>query len=226
MANTVQLPGTQLGLDENVRIGPGLKRNHYDGSIHVTESGVVRGLNNLAWMEGARKRYIPVKGDLVLGVVTHKHPDYVRVDINAPELATLSAYAFESATKRNRVAINIGDLVFAKVSVALPDLEPEIVCCNMRTGKADGMGVIQTQKFSNSIVVNLQAARKALSPESVFGKAIGKHGPFEWCIGVNGRVLVTTQKMKMTTQICRIFPLITFLTNAQIEGLVDTALRP
>ena len=61
-------------------------------------------------MEGARKRYIPVKGDLVLGVVTHKHPDYVRVDINAPELATLSAYAFESATKRNRVAINIGDL--------------------------------------------------------------------------------------------------------------------
>ena len=37
MANTVQLPGTQLGLDENVRIGPGLKRNHYDGSIHVTE---------------------------------------------------------------------------------------------------------------------------------------------------------------------------------------------
>ena len=37
MANTVQLPGTQLGLDENIRIGPGLKRNHYDGSIHVTE---------------------------------------------------------------------------------------------------------------------------------------------------------------------------------------------
>ena len=43
MANTVQLPGTQLGLDESIRIGPGLKRNHYDGSIHVTEvhTGVV-----------------------------------------------------------------------------------------------------------------------------------------------------------------------------------------
>ena len=109
----------------------------------------------------------------------------------------------------------------------------------MRTGKADGMGVIQPQNYSNSIVANLQAARKALSPECAFGKgkqlssfprdnhlqAIGKHGPFEWCIGVNGRVLITTQKMKMTTQICRIFPLITFLTNQQIEGLVETALR-
>ena len=28
-------------------------------------------------------------GDLVVGVVTHKHPEYYRVDINAPELATL-----------------------------------------------------------------------------------------------------------------------------------------
>jgi len=123
MANTVQLPGTQLGLDENIRIGPGLKRNHYDGSIHVTEvntgiissltnsqSGIVKGMNNMAWMEGARRRYIPVKGDLVLAVVTHKHPDYVRVDINAPELATLSTLAFESATKRNKIAINLGDL--------------------------------------------------------------------------------------------------------------------
>ena len=56
------------------------------------------------------------------------------------------------------------------MSVALPDLEPEVVCCNMRTGKADGMGVILTQSFSNSIVVNLQAARKALSPECAFAR--------------------------------------------------------
>ena len=28
-------------------------------------------------------------GDLVVGVVSHKHPEYYRVDINAPELATL-----------------------------------------------------------------------------------------------------------------------------------------
>ena len=40
----------------------------------------------------------------------------------------------------------------------------------MRTGKADGMGVIQPQSNSNSIVVNLQAARMALSPECAFGK--------------------------------------------------------
>ena len=61
----------------------------------------------------------------MVGVVTHKHPEYYRVDINAPELATLrylihihqykqthlfSAMAFESATKRNRVTVQVGDL--------------------------------------------------------------------------------------------------------------------
>ena len=33
-----------------------------------------------------------------------------RVDINGPELATLSAMAFESATKRNRVTVSLGDI--------------------------------------------------------------------------------------------------------------------
>ena len=67
----------------------------------------------------------------MVGVVTHKHPEYYRVDINAPELATLrwvdllwfsyseiaifstltfSAMAFESATKRNRVNVQVGDI--------------------------------------------------------------------------------------------------------------------
>ena len=92
--------------------------------------------------------------------------------------------AFESATKRNRVTVNIGDLVYAKVifaimtqndvrfqvNVALEDLEPEIVCVNLRTGKSDGMGVISCPTYSFSTMINLQAARKALSNDCTFAK--------------------------------------------------------
>merc|ERR1712131_324305 len=157
-------------------------------------------------MAAARKRYIPSKGDLVVGVVTHKHPEYYRVDINAPELATLSAMAFESATKRNRVNVQVG----------------EIVCVNLRTGKAEGMGVINSPTYSYSIIVNLQAARKALSSECCLAKELGARFPYEWCIGVNGRVWVSTLNPQITSLICRILPKITFLTNDQIKKLVTT----
>jgi len=221
---SVYLPGAQIDVEKNLRLGPGLRRNINDDTITVTETGILKNENGCIWMASARKRYIPVKGDLVLGIVTHKHPEYYRVDINAPELATLSAMAFESATKRNRVTVAAGDIIYGKVSVALPDLEPEIVCCNQRTGKSDGMGVMQFTEATNSLNINIQAARKALSNECVFAKAIAKHTPFEWCIGVNGRVMITTKHAKITSKICRIFPLITFLTNDQIEKLVNHTL--
>lgn len=224
MEAQILLPGAVIEVANHLKIGPGLERDVNSGRITVTESGILKSENGSVWMAAARKRYIPTKGDMVLGIVTHKHPEYYRVDINAPELATLSAMAFESATKRNRVTVNKGDLVFAKVSVALPDLEPEIVCCNQRTGKSDGMGVLQFTETSNSVNVNIQAARKALTNECIFAKAIAKYTPFEWCVGVNGRVMVTTKHPQVTAQVCRIFPLITFLNNDQIETLVQRAL--
>jgi len=220
----VLLPGQDVKVEKSVKLGPGLKRNLKDGSVSVTESGIIRYENGFSWMESARKRYIPVKGDLVLGVVTHKHPEYYRVDINAPELATLSAMAFESATKRNRVTVIVGDIIYGKVTVALPDLEPEIVCCNQRSGKAEGMGVMPFNDNTFSLNVNIQAARKALSNECSFAKSLAKYTSFEWCIGVNGKVMVTTKSAKVTSKICKIFPLITFLNNDQIEKLVTHAM--
>jgi len=110
ISNNIDFIGTQISLDKNIKLGPGLRRNLNDDQTVITESGILKTENGFCWIESARRRYIPVKNDLVLGVVTHKHPEYYRVDINAPELATLSAMAFESATKRNRVTVNPGDI--------------------------------------------------------------------------------------------------------------------
>lgn len=220
--NQTVMPGTVLAnLPETLKLGPGLARNYVNEKVVCSESGLLRIQNGFAYVQTAKRRYIPAKGDLVLGVVTHKHPEYYRCDINAPELATLSAMAFESATKRNRVTVNVGDLIYAKVSVALDDLEPEIVCVNLRTGKSDGMGVIQAPTYSYSTLVNLQAARKALSNECSFAKELSKRCAFEWCIGLNGRVWVSSSNAKVTSLIVRLIPMITFLDNEQIANLVS-----
>ena len=97
------MPGTTFAeLPESLKLGPGLSRNFATDKVVCSESGILRVQNGYVYVQTAKKRYIPVKGrlsakwhnltflgDLVLGVVTHKHPEYYRVDINAPELATL-----------------------------------------------------------------------------------------------------------------------------------------
>ena len=54
---------------------------------------------------------------------------------------------------------------------------------------------------------------------------LGAQFPYEWCIGVNGRVWVSTLNPQITSLICRILPKITFLTNDQIKKLVTAAAK-
>ena len=42
------------------------------------------------------------------------------------EPASLSYLAFEGATKKNRPAVSVGDLVYAKLVVASRDMEPRV----------------------------------------------------------------------------------------------------
>jgi exosome complex component RRP40 len=47
---------------------------------------------------------------MVIGIITEKHADEWKVDIGCHQLATLSAMAFEGATKRNRPNLNVSQL--------------------------------------------------------------------------------------------------------------------
>jgi exosome complex component RRP40 len=76
----------------------------------------------------------------VLGVVVGRTAEFYKVDIGAPHPASLSFLAFEGATKRHRPNLAIGALIYARVMLAVPDLEPEIECVNPTSGKADGFG--------------------------------------------------------------------------------------
>ncbi|XP_051699851.1 exosome complex component RRP40 isoform X2 [Oryctolagus cuniculus] len=97
------------GVCSRVRVvcGPGLRRS--GDRLLVTKCGLLRHKEpssgsggGVYWVDSQQKRYVPVKGDHVIGIVTAKSGDIFKVDVGGSEPASLSYLAFEGATKRNR----------------------------------------------------------------------------------------------------------------------------
>ena len=59
-------------------------------------------------------------------MVVSTHRDEYRVDIGSSAYASLPTLAFNGATKRNRPRIDVGALVYTRVTLANKDLEPEV----------------------------------------------------------------------------------------------------
>jgi len=60
--------------------------------------------------------YIPETNQFVIGIIKNKFGEFFNVDINAPLDANLEGLAFDGATKRNKPNLNIGDLIFARIT--------------------------------------------------------------------------------------------------------------
>ncbi|XP_054886384.1 uncharacterized protein LOC129360295 [Poeciliopsis prolifica] len=130
------LPLTDSGKAGRLVAGPGLRRS--GDRLLVSRSGVLRHKEpNKFWIESQQRRYVPAKGETVIGIVTTKSGDVFKVDIGGSELASLSFLAFEGATKRNRPNVQVGDLLLAQLVVANKDMEPELVCID-GSGRANG----------------------------------------------------------------------------------------
>ncbi|XP_034721812.1 exosome complex component RRP40-like, partial [Etheostoma cragini] len=92
---------TERGKPEKVVCGPGLRRS--GDRLLVCKSGVLRHKQpNMFWMDSQQRRYVPAKGETIIGIVTVKSGDVFKVDFGGSEQASLSYLAFEGATKRNR----------------------------------------------------------------------------------------------------------------------------
>ncbi|KAJ8339830.1 hypothetical protein SKAU_G00344630 [Synaphobranchus kaupii] len=188
----VLLPGDVFSLErkpEKVICGPGLRRN--GDEILVCKSGIFRHKHpNMYWIDSQQKRYVPAKGESVIGIVTAKSGDVFKVDVGGSELASLSYLAFEGATKRNRPNVKVGDLVYAQFIIANKDMEPELVCMDS-CGRANGMGVFGLGGLL--MKVSLGLVRRLLVPQSALVKELEKVFPFEMVVGLNGRVWVKAQ---------------------------------
>lgn len=174
---------------------------------------------NIYYVDSYQKRYIPAKNDSVIGVVQTKTMDLFWVDINASEPAgrltnctiileliplstilALSYLAFEGATKKNRPEVNVGDLVYCKVVLANPDLEPELVCVDS-TGKKGKLGQLGDDGLMFPCSINL--VRKILNEKCSLLHLLSKETPYELAAGINGRIWINTKSLRATVLLRR-----------------------
>lgn len=177
-----------------VILGPGLRR--LEGKVLVTKCGVLKQKDKVTfWVDGHQKRYVPARGEFVIGIVTNKAGDYFKVDIGSSEPASLSYLSFEGATKKNRPDINVGDALYTKVLSANKDMEPELVCVdsNWKKGVA---GLLEPNGFIFTCSLNL--VQKCLEDNHKFIDRLGKKIPLEIAIGLNGRIWVRTDSFRNT----------------------------
>lgn len=191
-----------------IQVGSGIIQNN-DEIIALNHGIFQKGkINNKFNFAFSIKRYIPMQNDLVIGIVTAKLSEFFRVDIGAQTTAVLSILnGFEASTKKNKPNWNIGTLIFARVSLAHPDLEPELSCFDPSGripldvfGEIGGNSTIQstdsskTQKdsrFSMLLRTSCNYSKKLQNPSKcpVIG-ILGTYFEFEIAAGANGRVFI------------------------------------
>lgn len=208
-------------------VGPGLRKDsqqcQHDSTTEketsiVTKPGILRFKEpNVYWVDSHQKRYIPTKGDNVIGVVTAKAGDVFRVDVGGSEQASLSYLAFDGASKKNRPDVKVGDILFARFLVANKDMEPELVCIDS-TGRSSGMGVIRDGGFLLRCTTNL--VKKLLSKECSLLKTLGTSLPYEAAVGLNGRIWIKGRSIKETIAIVNAIESAEYMTNQQMKVMV------
>ncbi|XP_030622567.1 exosome complex component RRP40 [Chanos chanos] len=212
-----ELPVTEDGSvkAEKIICGPGLRRN--GDEVLVCKSGILRHKQpNLYWIDSQQKRYVPAKGESVIGIVTAKSGDIFKVDVGGSEQASLSYLAFEGATKRNRPNVQVGDLVYAQFIIANKDMEPELVCIDSN-GKANGMGVFGADGFL--FKVSLGLVRRLLAPQSEIVKDLEKLFPSEIVVGMNGCVWVKAKTVQQTLIVANLIESCENMTAQQRQAL-------
>lgn len=223
----VVLPGDEIGISieptekakkSKIFLGPGLR--HHNGKIVACKAGILKQKStNIFWVDATQKRYIPIKGETVIGSVVQKAGDIFRVDIGASELAALSYLAFEGATKKNRPDVNVGDLVFAKLLVAYKDFESELICVDS-LGKKQKLGVL-SGGFVFNCSINL--ARRLRSNECPLIESIRKHiqVPIEIVVGMNGRVWINARRERDIIAIGNAVLAAEYKTDSEIDAMCD-----
>ncbi|XP_039251483.2 exosome complex component RRP40-like [Styela clava] len=202
-----------IGKNERVKLGPGLRQGN--DSIVVCKSGILRHKQpSMFWIDSHQKRYVPIKGENVLGVIVGKIGDAYKVDIGSSDYVVLNNLFFEGATKRNRPNLVNGDIVFGKLISANKDMEPELSCIDQSSGKANGMGPVPSNGLLITVPLNL--VRKILSPDCVLLPEMGKYFGFETLIGMNGKIHLTSHSDKHIIAIMNMITTAEYMTNEQI----------
>lgn len=206
-----------------LQIGPGIIQSGSDivslrpGRLHYLKQ------NTKLILESPQKRYVPLQNDLVIGIITARLSEFFRVDIGSQNTAVLSLLTgFEGATKKNRPTWDIGTVIFARVSIAHPELDTELTCFDP-SGKvpvelfgqlADSENTLMKSEASKAnkcsktsllLRTSCNYSRKLQNPSKESPLAIiGKYFAFEIASGANGRIFIESENVRELAAISQI----------------------
>ncbi|KAG8944212.1 exosome non-catalytic core subunit rrp40 [Tulasnella sp. 408] len=230
------LPGDPVPIPQTpgkpLKLGPGLLHvPSGDGSdspdtVIATKAGVL-GSNKKRkelWVEGNAIRYVPAPQESVVGIITNRSGEGYRVDIAGAHTACLDSLSFEGASKRNKpnlkvFVFKVGSIVYARVSLAHKDMEPELECFDANTRKAEGFGELKGGfMFPRPIFLRLFDQSYFLLP------TLGAKFQMEIVLGLNGRIWIKTAEPKATIAIARCIDAVDTLSYGQeeVEAFINT----
>ncbi|KIJ54577.1 hypothetical protein M422DRAFT_220890 [Sphaerobolus stellatus SS14] len=203
------LPGDSIPAPStpSLKLGPGLSQppGKTSQQIIATRAGLLnQTINGTAfWVEGNSRRYVPAAQESVIGVVTARigGAEAYRVDIGSSHPAQLDGLAFEGATKRNRPMLKVGSLVYARVSLAHKDMEPELECFDAQTRKGADFGELKGGFMTKC---SLGMCRLLLDTGHYLLPLLSSHFPdMEVAVGTNGRVWIKADDARKIITISR-----------------------
>uniref|UniRef100_A0AC35UDU4 KH_dom_type_1 domain-containing protein n=1 Tax=Rhabditophanes sp. KR3021 TaxID=114890 RepID=A0AC35UDU4_9BILA len=217
----IVVPGDYIGIvdDNSVSvpiIGRGLKL--VGKAIYATQAGVYMDAKDGKYVDVRGKKYTATVDDIVIGVVTNALVDNLKVDIGVLENASLPTLAFEGATKKNRPAIKIGDLVYTKIVSTSKWVECELTCID-KDNCGKGLGALPLGGMV--IKISLNHARRLLSPKCNLLKLVGAQVKHEIAIGLNGRVWIKANKPEMVKSIINIIQGSEMMADSEVESFVN-----
>jgi len=198
---SVVLPGELMqSQHKTLKLGPGLQQSvdlQGRAAFVVTRAGTLEqnAKGNKFWVEGNSRRYVPAVQEPVVGIVSARQGEGWRVDIGSAHHASLDGLAFEGASRRNRPNLKVNSLVYARVSLAHKDMEPELECFDAQTRKAEGFGEL---KGGFLVRCSLKMCRNLLDPNYFLLPLLGSRFPLDSALGLNGRVWISAKEVKQT----------------------------
>ncbi|KAJ3000728.1 Exosome component 3 [Globomyces sp. JEL0801] len=208
MSTQIIFPGEVYEVQNN-RVGPGFMQ--LNSQIIAVKPGIVRNANNIVY-------YIPQVAEPVIGVITGRQMDTYRVDIGGPSLASLDVLAFEGATKRNRPNLENNALVYARVSLANKDMQPELECVG-GGGKSEGLGELVGGYL---VQCSLRLARSLMNPEHPILQAFGSVSAFEIVVGLNGRIWINAEKNRTIILLSNLIKRADGCASAKLQNLIES----
>lgn len=222
------VPGDQLHCENTDITGAGV----YLAPEHIVENKLIpinAGLEvnqtkngkNITLVEYNSKRYTPAVGDYVVGLVSQTYGNYFVVSVaNFSSTCVLPFMAFPNASKKNKPKLKTGDLVYARVSKAHPNLPAELECMDSSTGAKEGFGLLEEE---NALVIDISLA---FARELLFNldypllPELSKVVEFEVAIGVNGKLWIKTADTLSTLACYKIVSEAEHASPAQFHDII------